>query len=138
MDQDQASSTPEGAPRPRPEPVRIAPPAGELLVLSTAPDEETARRIADALVGERLAACVSVLAPCVSVYRWQGAVETAEERPLLIKTATDRFAALQARLRELHPYDLPEILSWKPDGGLAEYAAWVIGQTRVPRRTAPR
>lgn len=126
------------AARPVPEPVRVAAPVGVLLVLSTAPDEESARRIAAALVEERLAACVSVLAPCSSVYRWQGAVETAEERPLLIKTATDRYPALQARLRELHPYELPEILCWRPDGGLAEYAAWVIGQTRVPRRRVPR
>lgn len=128
------SATPPPDPqRPVPRPVEIPPPNGVLLVLTNAPDEQVAQRIARALVEERLAACVNVLGPCRSVYRWQGEVEEAQETPLLIKTAQDRYGALERRLRELHPYELPEVLAWRPDGGLAEYATWVIRETR-PRR----
>lgn len=120
--------------RPVPEPVRIPPPNTVLVVFTTLPDEETAQEVADVLVGERLAACVSILAGCRSVYRWQGEVEEAEEIPLLIKTAADRYPALQARLQELHSYDVPEILAWRPDAGLPAYASWVISETRAARR----
>jgi len=119
--------------RPVPRPVEILPPNGVLLVLTNAPDEQVAQQIARTLVEERLAACANVLGACRSVYRWQGEVEEAQEAPLLIKTTQDRYGALERRLRELHPYELPEILAWRPDGGLAEYAAWVIRETR-PRR----
>jgi len=118
---------------PVPSPVSVPPPNTVLLVLTNVPDADLARSIAQALVDERLAACVNILAPCHSVYRWQGAVEEADEVPLLIKTAQDRYAALQARLKELHPYDVPEILAWRPDAGWPAYASWVIGETRVPR-----
>jgi periplasmic divalent cation tolerance protein len=122
------------APLPVPEPVRIPPPNSVLVVFTTLPDEETAGEIADALVGEHLAACVTTMAPCRSVYRWRGEVEEAAEVPLLIKTAADRYPALQARLKELHPYDVPEILAWRPDAGWPGYADWVIAETRAPRR----
>lgn len=122
------------AARPVPQPVRIPPPNTVLMVFTTLPDAESARRVADTLVEERLAACVSLLAPCTSVYRWQGAVEAAEEFPLLLKTAADRYPALQARLKALHPYEVPEILAWRPDAGWPAYADWVIGQTRPQRR----
>lgn len=123
--------------RPVPEPVRIPPPNTVLVVFTTLPDEESAQEVADVLVGERLAACVSILAGCRSVYRWQGDVEAADEVPLLIKTAADRYPALQARLKELHAYDVPEILAWRPDAGLPEYASWVISETRPARRSGP-
>lgn len=106
------------------------PHAGVLVVLTNAPDAAVADTLARALVDERLAACVNVLSPCRSVYRWQGAVHDATEVPLLIKTATDRLAALQQRLRELHPYDTPEILAWRPDAGWPPYAQWVVDETR--------
>ena len=116
-----------------PQPVAIAPPNAVLLVLTNLPDEASADRIAQALVEERLAACVNVLGPCRSVYRWQGRIERAQETPLLIKTSQDRYGALERRLRELHPYELPEILAWRPDGGPSDYAAWVIRETRPAR-----
>jgi periplasmic divalent cation tolerance protein len=122
--------------RPVPEPVRIRPPNTVLVVYTTLPDEESAQEVADVLVGERLAACVSILGGCRSVYRWQGQVESAEEVPLLIKTAADRYPALQARLRELHSYDVPEILAWRPDAGWPDYASWVISETRPLRHPA--
>lgn len=100
-----------------------------LLVYSTAPDRETARRIADALVGERLAACVSVLPGVFSVYRWQGQVETADEVGLMMKTTERAFAALSARLVELHPYEVPEVVALPVTDGLPAYMRWVAEET---------
>jgi len=98
------------------------------LVLSTCPDADTAARLARALVDERLAACVSALPGAVSTYRWQGQVEQSSEVQLLIKTSGERLDALTARLAELHPYELPEILAVEA-GGLPAYLAWVVDQT---------
>ena len=95
-----------------------------LLCLSTCPDTATARRIADALVDARLAACVSVLPGLQSTYRWQGTVERAEEVLLLIKTTRDALPALQARLPGLHPYELPELLAVEA-AGLPAYLEWI-------------
>lgn len=103
---------------------------GLVLVLTNVSDAAIAHRIADALVNERLAACVNVMAPCRSVYRWQGAVEHADEVPLLVKTTTDAWPALVHRLRELHPYDVPEIVAWRPSEVSGDYLAWAIGETQ--------
>ena len=100
-----------------------------LLCLTTCPDPATARRIADALVEEGLAACVNVLGPVESVYRWQGAIERAGEVQLLIKTTGARFDALQARLAALHPYDVPELLAFRAERGAPDYLAWIAAQT---------
>ena len=100
------------------------------LVLSTCPDPETADTIAQALVGERLAACVNVLPGVTSTYRWQGAVERGGEVLLLIKTTAARQDALIARLQALHPYELPEAVAVEAQGGLAPYLHWVAEQTR--------
>ena len=122
-----------GKPAPaRPTPVEISRPDTILLVFSQAPDEACARRIADALVGERLAACVNILPGVQSVYRWQGEVETASEVGLVIKTSTSRFAEMASRLQALHPYELPEIVALRPDAALPAYASWVIAETRKP------
>ncbi|POZ63263.1 divalent-cation tolerance protein CutA [Chromobacterium alticapitis] len=96
-----------------------------VIVVCNAPDAETAGRIAEALVGERLAACVNILAPCRSVYLWQGAVERSEEVPLLIKTRRDAYPRLEARLQALHPYEVPEIVAWPLVMGLPSYLTWV-------------
>lgn len=95
------------------------------LVLTTCPDADTAGRIARTLVEERLAACVNVLPPMRSVYRWKGQVEEAGEVLLLIKTSGTRFAALRERLRALHPYELPEIVAVPIVDGLPDYLAWL-------------
>jgi periplasmic divalent cation tolerance protein len=76
------------------------------------------------------AACVNVLAPCRSVYRWKGAVEEASEVPVLIKTATDRYSDLEAAIRALHPYELPEIIAVGVTTGLPAYLSWVDTETR--------
>lgn len=101
------------------------------LVLCTCPDPASAERIATVLVEERLAACASLLPGIRSVYRWQGAVERAEETQLLVKTAADRLDALVARLHSLHPYELPEIIAVDIIGGLRPYLAWIIDETRA-------
>ncbi|MFN3841902.1 MAG: divalent-cation tolerance protein CutA [Rehaibacterium terrae] len=103
-----------------------------LLIHCTCPDRDQAERIARALVEERLAACVSLLPGLRSVYRWQGAVESADETLLLIKTAADRFDDLQARLRALHPYELPEIVAVEIAAGLPPYLDWIVEETRTP------
>ncbi|MGH8084704.1 MAG: divalent-cation tolerance protein CutA [Lysobacter sp.] len=101
-----------------------------LLCLCTCPDAASARTIADALVGERLAACVSRLPGLQSTYRWQDRVEHADEVLLLIKTTAEKLDALTARVRALHPYELPELIAVEAVGGLAPYLAWVAEQTR--------
>ena len=101
------------------------------LILSTCPDADTAQRLARILVEERLAACVSLLPGGVSTYRWQGRVEQATEVQLLAKTPADRRGALMARLAELHPYELPEILAVETAAGLPAYLDWVTAETHT-------
>lgn len=103
-----------------------------LLVLSNLPDEATAQGLARHLVEQRLAACVNVLAPCASVYRWQGLVEQAQEVPVLIKTTESSYPALEAAIREQHPYELPEIIAVPLTHGLPEYLRWVADATPPP------
>jgi periplasmic divalent cation tolerance protein len=105
-------------------------PAECVLVLTTAPDDQRAEAWARTLVDERLAACVNVHAPMVSIYRWQGTVERDVERQLVIKTTRDRVAALRARLAELHSYELPEFVVVRVDEGSDAYLRWVFDQTR--------
>jgi periplasmic divalent cation tolerance protein len=100
--------------------------SGPVLVLSTVGKREDADRIAQALVGERLAACVNVVPGLVSVYRWKGAVEREDELLLLIKTRADKVDALGARLRALHPYELPEMIVLPITAGHAPYLEWIV------------
>ena len=101
-----------------------------LICFCTCPESGTAERIATALVEERLAACVNILPGLRSIYRWQDRVETADEVLLLIKTSADAYPALQDRLRELHPYELPELLAVESTSGLPAYLQWVTDETR--------
>lgn len=103
-----------------------------LLVMSSLPDRAAAQQLAHTLVERRLAACVSVLVPCTSVYRWRGAVEEAAEVPVLIKTTAGRYAELESVLRALHPYELPEIIAVPVVHGLPAYLDWVSGETAPP------
>lgn len=96
-----------------------------LVVLTNCPDEAAANAIALAVVEEKLAACVNILPRVTSVYRWQGAVESATEIPLLIKTSKQAYAALAQRIAELHPYEVPEIIALPVDRGLPAYLQWV-------------
>ena len=101
-----------------------------LLVLTNLPDRATAERLAGVLVAERVAACVNILAPCRSVYRWKGEVQHDEEHPLLAKTTTDRYAALESLIRANHPYELPEIVAVPIERGLPAFLDWVAAETR--------
>lgn len=94
------------------------------IVLTTIGADTDAATLARTLVEERLAACVNVLPPMTSVYRWQGTVEQDREQQMVIKTTTDRVPELQTRLRQLHPYELPEFLVLDATGSEA-YVAWV-------------
>jgi periplasmic divalent cation tolerance protein len=101
-----------------------------LLVITNLPDRATAEKLAEALIDGRLAACVNILSPCRSVYRWQGDVQHDEEFPLFIKTTRERYAALEQAIRAGHPYELPEIIAVPVERGLSAYLDWVAQQTR--------
>jgi periplasmic divalent cation tolerance protein len=103
-----------------------------LLALSTAPDRGQALAIARTLIEERLAACVNVLPGARSLYRWQGAVVEDEECVLLIKTSRARWEALVARLKAIHPYQVPELIAFPVERGLPAYLAWVAESTEEP------
>ena len=100
-----------------------------LIVLTNLPDPDTAEALARTLITQRLAACVNILAPCRSIYRWDGEVESASEVPVLIKTTRDRYAALETAIRSQHPYELPEIVAVPVEQGLAGYLGWVDAET---------
>src|SRR3954462_9773585 len=109
------------------------PPAGRdggmtsdvLVVLSTFPSLEEARTVGRQLVEERLAACANLVPAVESIYRWQGKVETATETMAILKTTREGFAKLEARLRELHSYEVPEIVALPVQGGSEAYLRWV-------------
>ena len=95
------------------------------IVLTTIGSEADAIAIAKTLVDERLAACVNVLPEMNSIYRWKGSVEQDKEHQIVMKTTADRVASLEARVRQLHPYELPEFLVIDPAAGASAYLAWV-------------
>jgi periplasmic divalent cation tolerance protein len=101
-----------------------------LIVLTVLPDRAAAERLAELLVAGNIAACVNLLAPCRSVYRWKGAVQHDEEHPLLIKTTAERYAALEDAIRAHHPYELPEIVAVPIERGLPAYLAWIDSETK--------
>ena len=96
------------------------------IVLSTTGSRDEAERIAHALVEQRLAACVNLVPGLTSIYRWQGAVESAEEILLLIKTTRQNLEALEDKLRELHSYDVPEFLVLTPESASQPYLDWLV------------
>ena len=102
-----------------------------VIVLTTAPDDSRADSWARTLVEERLAACINVHGPMASFYRWNGIVERDGERQLVIKTTQDRLAALEARLEQLHAYELPEFVVLAVAGGSQAYLGWVTEETRT-------
>ncbi|MEJ2528677.1 MAG: divalent-cation tolerance protein CutA [Gammaproteobacteria bacterium] len=99
--------------------------AKTLIVLCSCPTQESAERIANHLVENRLAACVNVSSPVRSVYRWQGAIETADEYMLSIKTTTSRYDELELAILSVHPYELPEIVAIPVETGLQNYLGWI-------------
>ncbi len=95
------------------------------LVITTTGSRTEAEKIAGAVVERRLAACVNIVGPIQSTYRWQGKVESAEEYLLLIKTTNTAFERVREAIRELHSYELPECIEVVIEGGSAEYLAWI-------------
>ncbi len=96
-----------------------------LVVMSTFPDVETARRIAETLVAANLTACASLTTQVESIYRWQGKVEKGNETLVLFKLTAKGYAAFEKELKALHPYDVPEIVALPVTGGSPEYLCWV-------------
>jgi periplasmic divalent cation tolerance protein len=101
-----------------------------IAVLTNLPDSESAFNLARELVHLRLAACVNVLAPATSFYRWEGRDEQATEVPVLIKSTRERYAELEAAIRGRHPYTVPEIIAWPVEQGLPAYLDWVERETQ--------
>jgi periplasmic divalent cation tolerance protein len=99
-----------------------------LVVFSTMPVDK-AEAIAETLVTERLAACVNLVGPVRSIYRWKGAIEKDAEQLAVIKTTRARYDALVVRLRQLHPYEVPEIVALPVEAGHAPYLDWVRAET---------
>lgn len=95
------------------------------IVLTTVASIEEAKRIAQALLEERLAACVNIIGSLASFYRWKGAIEEAQEVLLLIKTRMERLETLEAAVQKMHSYDVPEFVVLKVDGGSAAYLKWI-------------
>jgi periplasmic divalent cation tolerance protein len=105
-----------------------------VIVFTTVADDERAEQLARRLVDEQLAACVNLHPPMVSMYRWRGTIERDSERQMVIKTTRDRLPALEARLTQLHAYELPEFLVVSADNASVPYVKWITEQTgRQPR-----
>lgn len=102
------------------------------LILCTCPDHPTAERIAHLLIDQKLAACVNILPGIQSIYPWQGKVESAQEHLLLIKSRQDCYAALEAAIRQHHPYQIPEIVAVAIQQGSADYLKWLDSHLTSP------
>jgi len=100
-----------------------------LIVVTNAPNRDVALKIARALIERKLAACVNILAECTSIYRWKGQLETAAEVPLLIKTRAAIYDDVEAAIKSLHPYELPEIVAVPIERGLPGYLEWINAET---------
>jgi periplasmic divalent cation tolerance protein len=100
-------------------------------VVTTTERREDAERIARDLVERRLAACVQISGPILSTYRWKGQIETAEEWQCRAKTRRDRFEAVEATIRAIHPYEVPEIIAIPIENGSADYLAWLEGELKA-------
>lgn len=99
-----------------------------IVILSTTHDAETARAIAHALLEERLIACCTIVPGGHSIYRWEGKVEEAAEAVMIVKTTAERFDAVAARIDELHPYGVPELIALPITHGSPAYLAWLTDQ----------
>ncbi|PYL66447.1 MAG: divalent-cation tolerance protein CutA [Verrucomicrobia bacterium] len=96
-----------------------------LIAFCTFPDLNTARKVANEIIDLRLAACGNILSPIHSIYRWKGKLESSEETLVMFKLEAKRYADFEAKLRSLHPYEVPEIISIKVESGLPDYLQWV-------------
>jgi periplasmic divalent cation tolerance protein len=100
-----------------------------MILFSTTPDEDSAAKIAGALVEEHLAACVQVLPGATSFYRWEGKLEKSDEWLIIIKTSRDRLEELISKVESLHPYEVPELVAVEAAGGARKYLDWIEQET---------
>lgn len=100
-----------------------------LLILTNCPDQAVAEAIANAVLKAGLAACVNIMAPCQSLYRWQGGLQSTTEIPLFIKSTAANYATLETVIRQHHPYEIPEIIAFPIQQGLPAYLAWLAVET---------
>jgi periplasmic divalent cation tolerance protein len=100
-----------------------------IVVLTHAPDQICAERIAKAIIKSKLAACVNIGSACQSVYEWENKLEVQTEIPIQIKTCQRCYTELEALISEMHPYELPDIITLNVDGGLSKYLQWVNDKT---------
>jgi len=108
------------------------------VVLVMSANEDEATKIARTLVEERLAACVNVVGPVRSIYRWRGTVEDAREHMLIIKTRARIYAKLERRVKELHSYEVPEVIAITPAAGSRQYLQWLMECTTAERRVSTK
>jgi periplasmic divalent cation tolerance protein len=102
-----------------------------ILVMTHVPDRECAERIAESLISQKLAACVNIMPSGHSIYHWQGKIESASEIPMQIKSVLTRYPAIEAAIRKLHPYELPEITYVHVDGGEEAYIQWIQQESQA-------
>ena len=105
-----------------------------ILIITNLPDQANAEALAHRLVKERLAACINIMPACTSVYHWLNKVETAPEIPVFIKTARHHYDAIEQTIREMHPYELPEIIIVPLAGGLPAYLDWIVAETTTQNK----
>ena len=103
----------------------------ELIVFVTTPNNDEAARIADALVSERLAACVNIVPAVESIYRWEGEVTRDSETLMIIKTTNERYAELERRVKEIHSYSTPEVVALRIERGSEQYLNWLRDSTAI-------
>jgi periplasmic divalent cation tolerance protein len=102
-----------------------------IVVLVSVPNSDVGERLAEALVGEELAACVNLVGEVQSIYRWQGKIEREREQLCLIKSTRDVFEALRARVVSLHPYAVPEVIALPISDGHAPYVEWILASVKA-------
>ena len=103
-----------------------------ILIMTNFPDKKGAVALAQALIAQNLVACVNVLSPCTSIYRWQGTVESVDEIPVLIKTLRQHYDQVEQLIKMMHPYELPEVIMVPILNGLPAYLQWIANETQQP------
>lgn len=102
-----------------------------ILIITHFPDKKGAIALAKTLIDQHLVACVNVLGPCTSIYRWQGHVESADEIPVLIKTQRQHYERVEQFIKMMHPYELPEVVMIPIMDGLPAYLQWIDAETQL-------
>jgi periplasmic divalent cation tolerance protein len=105
-----------------------------ILVITNLPDKTTALELAEKLISKKLAACVNLQAECTSIYRWQDKIENTSELPVFIKTLAEHYPRVEEIIKEMHPDELPEIISVSISGGLPAYLQWISDETATSNK----